>query len=62
MGDSAAAFTQKTEAARLGLEKLVDRHHRDQIAARIVEAYRRVPSVELRRSSRPNLARAHRGQ
>ena len=36
----------RSEAVRLGLEKLVDRHHREQIAAQIVEAYQRLPQTD----------------
>ncbi len=36
----------RSEAVRLGLEKLVDRHHREQIAAQIVDAYQRLPQTD----------------
>lgn len=36
----------RSEAVRLGLERLVDRHRREQIASQIVEAYRRVPQTD----------------
>ena len=35
----------RSEAVRLGLEGLVDRHRRRQIGAQIVEAYRRLPQT-----------------
>ncbi len=33
----------RSEAVRLGLRRLVDRHRRDQVGASIVEGYRRTP-------------------
>ena len=36
----------RSEAVRLALERLVDRHRRDEIGARIVDGYRRVPQTE----------------
>ena len=36
----------RSEAVRLGLERLVDLHRRDQIGARIVEGYRARPQSE----------------
>ena len=35
----------RSEAVRLGLERLVDRQRREQIARRIVEAYQREPQT-----------------
>jgi Arc/MetJ-type ribon-helix-helix transcriptional regulator len=37
----------RSEAVRLGLEALVDRHRRAEIAARIVEGYRRQPQSSV---------------
>jgi Arc/MetJ-type ribon-helix-helix transcriptional regulator len=36
----------RSEAVRLGLEKLVDQHHRQQVGATIVDAYRRQPQTD----------------
>ena len=36
----------RSEAVRLGLERLVDRHRREQIAAQVVEAYQRLPQTD----------------
>ncbi len=36
----------RSEAVRLGLERLVDRQRREQIARRIVEAYQREPQTD----------------
>ncbi len=38
--------TNRSEAVRLGLERLVDEHRRKQIGAEIVDAYRRQPQTE----------------
>jgi Arc/MetJ-type ribon-helix-helix transcriptional regulator len=38
--------TNRSEAVRLGLERLVDEHRRRQIGAEIVDAYRRQPQTE----------------
>lgn len=38
--------TNRSEAVRLGLERLVDDHRRRQIGAEIVDAYRRQPQTE----------------
>lgn len=35
----------RSEAVRLGLERLIDRHRRDQVGARIAEGYRAQPQV-----------------
>ena len=35
----------RSEAVRIGLERLVDRHRRSRIGATIVDAYRRVPQT-----------------
>jgi Arc/MetJ-type ribon-helix-helix transcriptional regulator len=37
--------TNRSEAVRLGLERLVDEHRRQQIGAEIVDAYRRQPQT-----------------
>jgi Arc/MetJ-type ribon-helix-helix transcriptional regulator len=36
----------RSEAVRLGLERLVDQHHRMQIGAHIADGYRRQPQTE----------------
>jgi Arc/MetJ-type ribon-helix-helix transcriptional regulator len=36
----------RSEAVRLALQRLVDRHRRDQIGSRIVEGYQRQPQTE----------------
>jgi len=36
----------RSEAVRLGLERLVDEHRRRQVGAEIVSAYRRLPQTE----------------
>ena len=36
----------RSEAVRLGLERLVDLHQRQRVGASIVEAYRREPQTE----------------
>ncbi len=36
----------RSEAVRLGLERLVDRHRRQRVGAAIVEAYRRRPQTD----------------
>lgn len=38
--------TNRSEAMRLGLERLVDEHRRQRIGAEIVDAYRRQPQTE----------------
>lgn len=40
---AAGVVTNRSEAVRLGLQRLVDRHRRDQVGARIVAGYRAVP-------------------
>ena len=42
---AAGVVASRSEAVRLGLERLVDRHRRDQIGARIAEGYRRLPQT-----------------
>ena len=36
----------RSEAVRLGLERLVDQHRRRRVGAEIVEAYRRLPQTD----------------
>jgi Arc/MetJ-type ribon-helix-helix transcriptional regulator len=43
---AAGVVASRSEAVRLGLERLVDRHRRDEIGARIAEGYRSVPQTE----------------
>lgn len=40
------AVESRSEAVRLGLERLVDQHRRQRVGAAIVEAYRRQPQAE----------------
>jgi Arc/MetJ-type ribon-helix-helix transcriptional regulator len=42
---AAGVVANRSEAVRLGLERIVDRFRRDQIGARIVEGYRSVPQT-----------------
>lgn len=39
-------MASRSEAVRVGLERLVDRHRRDRIGQEIVDAYRRLPQTE----------------
>lgn len=43
---AAGVVASRSEAVRLGLERLVDRHRRDRIGARIAEGYRALPQTE----------------
>ena len=43
---AAGVVASRSEAVRLGLERLVDRYRRSQIGARIVEGYRRNPQTD----------------
>lgn len=43
---AAGVVTNRSEAVRLGLERLVDRYRRDQIGMRIVDGYRSQPQTE----------------
>jgi Arc/MetJ-type ribon-helix-helix transcriptional regulator len=43
---AAGVVASRSEAVRLGLERLVDRFRRDEIGARIVEGYRSLPQSE----------------
>jgi Arc/MetJ-type ribon-helix-helix transcriptional regulator len=43
---AAGVVSSRSEAVRLGLQRLVDRHRRDQIGASIVESYRAQPQDE----------------
>lgn len=42
---AAGAVASRSAAVRLGLERLVERHRRDQIGARVIEGYRRLPQT-----------------
>lgn len=42
----AGVVANRSEAVRIGLEQLVDRHRRGEIGRRIVEAYRRTPQTD----------------
>jgi len=44
---AAGVVASRSEAVRLGLERLVDRHRRDEIGARITEGYRSIPQTEV---------------
>ncbi|MFN8036929.1 MAG: ribbon-helix-helix domain-containing protein [Acidimicrobiia bacterium] len=43
---AAGIVSSRSEAVRLGLERLVDRHRRGQIGERIREGYRSLPQSE----------------
>jgi Arc/MetJ-type ribon-helix-helix transcriptional regulator len=43
---ASGVVANRSEAVRLGLIELVDRHRRRQIGARIAEAYRRQPQTD----------------
>lgn len=43
---SAGVVASRSDAVRMGLERLIDRHRRDQIGARIVEGYRAHPQSD----------------
>ena len=43
---AAGVVASRSEAVRLGLERLVDRYRRDRVGAAIVEGYRRHPQDE----------------
>jgi Arc/MetJ-type ribon-helix-helix transcriptional regulator len=48
----------RSEAVRIGLEKLVDEHRRRQIGEEIVEGYRRQPQTEEELAGADEAARA----
>ena len=43
---AAGVVANRSEAVRLGLQRLVDRHRRDQLGARIVAGYRAIPQTD----------------
>ncbi len=43
---AAGVVANRSEAVRLGLQRLIDRHRRDRIGARIVEGYQARPQRE----------------
>jgi Arc/MetJ-type ribon-helix-helix transcriptional regulator len=43
---AAGAVPSRSEAVRIGLERLVDDHRRRQVGQAIVDGYRRVPQTE----------------
>jgi Arc/MetJ-type ribon-helix-helix transcriptional regulator len=43
---AAGVVASRSEAVRLGLERLVDRHRRDEIGARITSGYRARPQSD----------------
>jgi Arc/MetJ-type ribon-helix-helix transcriptional regulator len=43
---SSGVVASRSEAVRVALDRLIDRHRRDQIGAQIVEGYRRIPQIE----------------
>jgi Arc/MetJ-type ribon-helix-helix transcriptional regulator len=42
----AGVVESRSDAVRLGLERLVDRHRRDEIGRQIVEGYKRIPETD----------------
>jgi Arc/MetJ-type ribon-helix-helix transcriptional regulator len=48
----------RSEAVRLALEQLIDRHRREQVGAAIAEAYRRRPQTEAELSGLDDSTRA----
>jgi len=44
---AAGVVASRSEAVRLGLERLVERYRRSQVGARIVEGYRRIPQTDV---------------
>jgi Arc/MetJ-type ribon-helix-helix transcriptional regulator len=44
---AAGVVASRSEAVRLGLERLVERYRRDRIGAEIVEGYRRWPQRDV---------------
>lgn len=43
---TAGVVANRSEAVRMGLRRLVDRHRRDQVGARIAEGYRLTPQTD----------------
>jgi Arc/MetJ-type ribon-helix-helix transcriptional regulator len=43
---AAGVVASRSEAVRLGLERLIDRHRRDEIGARIAASYRARPQAD----------------
>ena len=43
---AAGIFASRSDAVRLGLERIVDQLEREQIGRQIVEAYQRMPQTE----------------
>jgi Arc/MetJ-type ribon-helix-helix transcriptional regulator len=43
---AAGVVASRSEAVRLGLERLVERYRRGQVGARIVEGYQRIPQSD----------------
>ena len=43
---AAGVVANRSEAVRLGLQRLVDRHRRDQLGVRIVAGYRAIPQTD----------------
>jgi Arc/MetJ-type ribon-helix-helix transcriptional regulator len=43
---AAGVIETRSDAVRLGLERLIDRHRRDEIGRQIVEAYQRMPQTD----------------
>lgn len=42
----AGVVASRSDAVRIGLERLIDRHHRDEIGRQIVEGYLRQPQTD----------------
>jgi Arc/MetJ-type ribon-helix-helix transcriptional regulator len=38
--------TSRSDAVRMGLEQLIDRHRRQQLGERITDGYRRIPQTD----------------
>ncbi len=43
---AAGVVASRSEAVRLGLQRLVERHRRTQVGARIADGYQRIPQTE----------------
>jgi Arc/MetJ-type ribon-helix-helix transcriptional regulator len=43
---AAGVVATRSDAVRLGLQRLIDRHRRDEIGRQIVEGYERIPETE----------------
>jgi Arc/MetJ-type ribon-helix-helix transcriptional regulator len=50
--------TSRSEAVRMGLEQLIDRHRRQRVGAQITEAYRRLPQTVVETTGLDEATRA----